>query len=275
MILFWAGNKSKVADLNELITITSLGNIGESPIACGEGKFSAKTEINESVQTTIEMQCRYGKIGDIIEFGQISQSSYSTCQSFYNHNSDSNTKSTPYEWYFFPEGCEHNNFEESVREKIYTEFDEQCNGKRKCKFRFNFGMLPANQCTFAQSVASAYRYVLTASCVSDVITIGSADSGFKVEKGRAAMIVVLFDLIGTFILYLGLLAVNPCQRAVENDINGGTLGASDFTVMIPMVPHKDSADDMLPILWAWAENILEKERKQNYTNHETNMKDRD
>ena len=42
MILFWAGNKSKVADLNELITVTSLGNIGESPIACGEGKFSAK-----------------------------------------------------------------------------------------------------------------------------------------------------------------------------------------------------------------------------------------
>ena len=42
MILFWAGNKSKVADLNELITVTSLGNIGDSPVACGEGKFSAK-----------------------------------------------------------------------------------------------------------------------------------------------------------------------------------------------------------------------------------------
>ena len=48
---------------------------------------------------------------------------------------------------------------------------------------------------------------------------------------------------------------------MENDINGGTLGAPDFTVMIPMVPHKDSADEMVPILWAWAENILDKERK--------------
>ena len=47
MILFWAGNKSKVADLNELITVTSLGNIGESPIACGEGRFSAKEQILE------------------------------------------------------------------------------------------------------------------------------------------------------------------------------------------------------------------------------------
>ena len=108
-----------------------------------------------------------------------------------------------------------------------------------------------------------------------MITIGSAESGFKVNKGQAAMIVVAFDLIGTFILYLGLLSVNPCQKTVEHDINGGTLGASDFTVMVPMVPHKESAENMQPILWAWAENILEKENKQNYTNHETNMRDRD
>ena len=37
MVFFWAGNKSKVANLNELITMVSVGNIGESPLACGEG----------------------------------------------------------------------------------------------------------------------------------------------------------------------------------------------------------------------------------------------
>ena len=133
--------------------------------------------------------------------------------------------------------------------------------KRKCKFKFNFGMLPPNQCTFAQSVATAYRYVLTAECVSNKITIGTEESGYSISKGAAAMIVVVFDLVGTFLLYIGLLAVNPCQRVVEHDINGGTLGASDFTVMVPLIPHKESAENMLPILWAWAENILEKENK--------------
>ena len=149
MILFWAGNKSKVADLNELITVTSLGNIGDSPLACGEGSFDKKGQVNANSQTTIEMQCRYGKIGDIVEFGQLSSSSYSTCQSFYNHNQDSSTNSEPYQWYFFPEQCEIGEFEEAEREKFYTEFDEQCVGKRRCKFRFNFSMLPPSQCTFA------------------------------------------------------------------------------------------------------------------------------
>ena len=122
-------------------------------------------------------------------------------------------------------------------------------------------MLPTNQCTFAQSVATAYRYVLNAECVSNKITIGSEESGYSISKGAAAMIVVVFDLVGTFLLYIGLLAVNPCQRVVEHDINGGTLGASDFTVMVSLVPHKESAENMQSILWAWAENILEKENK--------------
>ena len=46
MILFWAGNKSKVADLNELITVTSLGNIGDSPLACGVGNFENQGIVN-------------------------------------------------------------------------------------------------------------------------------------------------------------------------------------------------------------------------------------
>ena len=39
MIFFYSGNKSNVASLNEIIAMVSVGNIGESPIACGEGKF--------------------------------------------------------------------------------------------------------------------------------------------------------------------------------------------------------------------------------------------
>ena len=60
----------------------------------------------------------------------------------------------------------------------------------------------------------------------------------------------------------------------EQDINGDTLSAADFTVVIPLVPHKERTDNVIPILWAWAENILEKEKKQNYDDHDTNMKDR-
>ena len=40
MALFWTSGESKIADLNELITATSLGNIGGSNVACGQGGFS-------------------------------------------------------------------------------------------------------------------------------------------------------------------------------------------------------------------------------------------
>ena len=72
MVFFYSGNKSNVATFNELITMVSVGNIGESPIACGEGEFGKVRVGATSTQNvgTINLQCRYGHLESMIGFGQ-------------------------------------------------------------------------------------------------------------------------------------------------------------------------------------------------------------
>ena len=55
MIFFYSGNKTSVASLNELITMVSVGNIGESPIACGEGKFDEFKTADDQIVATINL----------------------------------------------------------------------------------------------------------------------------------------------------------------------------------------------------------------------------
>ena len=64
------------------------------------------------------------------------------------------------------------------------------------------------------------------------------------KKKEIAMTVVLFDLFATWLLYFALVALKPFQKISESDIEGGTLSADDFTVMIPMIPHKESAEKL-------------------------------
>ena len=79
IVFFYNGNKSKIASVNELITMVSLGNIGESPVACGEGRFDDFKTADGQIVASIDLQCRYGHIAEITEFGQLASSQYSAC----------------------------------------------------------------------------------------------------------------------------------------------------------------------------------------------------
>ena len=86
---------------------------------------------------------------------------------------------------------------------------------------------------------------MTTKCNQNTVTIaGSGENKTTVKKKEIAMTVVLFDLFATWFLYLALVALKPFQKISESDIEGGTLSADDFTAMIPMIPHKESAEKL-------------------------------
>jgi len=73
-----------------------------------------------------------------------------------------------------------------------------------------------------------YQYVMIATCRSEIITIGNND--FTVTKDRVALVVVLFDLLCSYVLYFNLLALKKHQKTVKRDVNEDTIQAPDFSV---------------------------------------------
>ena len=54
------------------------------------------------------------------------------------------------------------------------------------------------------------------------------------------------------------------SKATEKDVKGDTLSASEFTVVVESIHHDDDVDDLKAIYWAWAEEVLSKERVTMY-----------
>lgn len=106
-----------------------------------------------------------------------------------------------------------------------------------------------------------WRYPITATCKSNTITIGTAaeKTDIEVSKETIALVVVLSDLAIAFILWFALLGLKPLHKFVDDDVNKGTLTATDFSAVVDVDPHTDHINDLKGIIWAWAENILEKE----------------
>jgi hypothetical protein len=69
--------------------------------------------------------------------------------------------------------------------------------------------------------------------------------------------VVILDIIICFYFWFSLLTLVPLQNAVEMELNAGFINAADYTVVLKQEPYKDSYEELRPIYWAWAENILE------------------
>ena len=82
------------------------------------------------------------------------------------------------------------------------------------------------------------------------------------NKGNVATIVVLFDLIISFFLWFALLSSKTFQNATGKDIQGNTVTAPDFTVVVevPQTHVDDVEHDLKPVFWAWAQNINDKEK---------------
>ena len=101
------------------------------------------------------------------------------------------------------------------------------------------------------------------------------EQGLRLSKGQVAIVVVILDLIITWFAYIALLALKPLQEVTEIDVNGDSLSASDFTVVLSLdwFLHEERAENLQPILWAWAENVLRQEKKD-FVDHNTNTNDR-
>ena len=136
-------------------------------------------------------------------------------------------------------------------------------------------MLPANQCIFAQSNYQSLHFVMTSTCRSNSVILGSVEQGIRLSKGQVAIVVVILDLIITWFAYIALLALKPLQEVTEIDVNGDSLSASNFTVVLSLdwFLHEERAENLQPILWAWAENVLRREKKD-FVDHNTNTIDR-
>jgi hypothetical protein len=100
-----------------------------------------------------------------------------------------------------------------------------------------------------------WQYALIALCKDELILIGDK----PMTKQEVAIITVVLDLVICFVFWLGLLAMTPLQEAVDAEINLVQVDPNDFTVVIKQVPYLDRYEELRPIYWAWAENILEQE----------------
>ena len=79
-----------------------------------------------------------------------------------------------------------------------------------------------------RATASDWQYVITAGCISDTINLGSKQ--VAMSKSTVAILVVLLDLLLSFLLWFALLALNQFHKLADVDVDRGTLSAEDFTV---------------------------------------------
>ena len=76
------------------------------------------------------------------------------------------------------------------------------------------------------------------------------------DKGNVATIIVLLDLIISFAVWFALIALKPFMKATASDVNGETIKAKDFTVVVEAAPHKEEIEDLKAVYWAWAKQVL-------------------
>jgi hypothetical protein len=59
-----------------------------------------------------------------------------------------------------------------------------------------------------------------------------------------------------------MLALKKFQEATEQEINAGTVNATDYTVVLSQEPHNETLDDLPSVYYAWAENINSQEPEE-------------
>ena len=73
------------------------------------------------------------------------------------------------------------------------------------------------------------------------------------------LIFVLTDLLIILVVYLSLLCLRGFQKKAVHDIQESLLTADDFTLCFQELPPVEDIQELKANLWAWVENILNKE----------------
>lgn len=78
-----------------------------------------------------------------------------------------------------------------------------------------------------------------------------------IEKKYIAFMNVLFDGIGTLIIYFSLLVLGKFEEIETNEIDGDTLTGADFTLKLKNLPKHDDIHELRAKLWNHIEDVLE------------------
>ena len=134
---------------------------------------------------------------------------------------------------FTPDECDYEFWGAAGQESLDNGFQE-CVGKPSCKFTFNnTGALSnvAEKCKLGKSNAKSWQYSLIAECSEKTITI-LGNRAWTVDRSAAAVVVVMFDLLVAFVLWISMVALKPILAVSEKEIEDNAITASDFTVTI-------------------------------------------
>jgi len=117
---------------------------------------------------------------------------------------------------FYPPECNLKAWEEADQTRIKALFDQQCKGKQSCTFKFRQLDLPDTYCILPQSTAANWQFVILSSCSASSVSLGF--DNLKASKSVIGIVVVIFDLVITFIFWCSMLALKKIQQVEQSEI---------------------------------------------------------
>ncbi len=262
MLFFYVGTEPQDSSFGKIVTAASLGNLGSSAPVCQTGVYDLKSDTKQAdPEVLIGLSCPFGELFNVYEFGQIPINDKVDCQ----QTQDESTQLDDLAFNFYPPTCHLQNVaDETAFDGVSKLFQEQCKGLQNCVFKLNESDLPAKSCNLAVAEPANWQYLMIARCSSSHIQFGSSE--VKVTKNLIGIIVVLSDLIMTFIFWCSMLSLKKLQVAQENEMEGLNVAANDFTCVVGQEPHVEDIEDLPGIYYAWAENICSASDQNDMTN---------
>jgi hypothetical protein len=77
-----------------------------------------------------------------------------------------------------------------------------------------------------------------------------------VDRSRAALIVVIFDLLLAFTMWFAMVMLKPILKVTEEEIDKNAVTPSDFSVIIKCPKVKTPIETLPALYWTWVDNIM-------------------
>ncbi|CDW83214.1 UNKNOWN [Stylonychia lemnae] len=244
-IFFFSGNSadtSNYSNLKYILAAFSLGNIGQSQIACNSAQVS---------DGGINLYCPIGSLNSIKTFGQALISRQQTCSRSVGEA----------ELIYEPSTCDYtsiNNFGYQNQLNLYQNFTRYCFGKVSCTFPLTQQMIPAN-CTNKDGKKYEYNqviYFMKAYCQSDYINVFLNDKDF-LRKDRVGIAIVILDILIAIVYYGSFMYLQRLQSITKKEINYQVVTAIDFTVQMKNLPPHKNIKELKIQIWNYVEYVLE------------------
>lgn len=214
------GNFSTNPSLETALTTTTIGNMGTVTTSCYK---------MTNLVSTATFFCSYGRLTEVDEVGtEDTTSSYSNCQSdgIYLEVSDT---------------CDYSTIGSTAQGEITALFDASCAGNRICTIDLSSVSWPGT----CSTSTTAY---IRAGCASEQV--------LGLDKDIIAYIVVAFDIIIVFFIWIALQIHGTYEELEEKEIEGVILDGSDFTVDVENIPEHFDIRVLKAMMWRHVETVL-------------------